>query len=349
MRLKTDTDDFNIYVARNVSGVQEAHRSHQSTWLYSPSLPWKAKTVRLNPFENSCVGVLNRNQYTITLHKFRVNYWQVAMTVIGIGLFLYAPSLCRNAFFHYTTGVGAGVFLSLVLLTFLLQRKLNLGRWVLACYSLSVYFLTSAMYNIKTYLIQYHVYVLGYLLVSALASFAFCYRMGPVENPRTINLIQWTMQLVALILIYLSSYHQVASFSLVMAILVWSSVPDKWKTQVQVQYHRKFVKPKVRLLSEQEYLDQSRVETEKALRELRDYCQSPKCNSWKHISTLSSPTRFAEFVQGSSHLTQDEVLGYSQVDDWDGEGGSGADEVGDDHLHNAAQLTDDDSSDEVSE
>ena len=105
------------------------------------------------------------------------------------------------------------------------------------------------------------------------SSFAFCYRMGPVENPRTINLIQWTMQLVALILIYLSSYHQVASFSLVMAILVWSSVPDKWKTQVQVQYHRKFVKPKVRLLSEQEYLDQSRVETEKALRELRDYCQ----------------------------------------------------------------------------
>ena len=80
-----------------------------------------------------------------------------------------------------------------------------------------------------------------------------------------------------------------------------------------------------------------------------DFCQSPKCNSWKHISTLSSPTRFAEFVQGSSHLTQDEVLGYSQVDDWDGEGGSGADEVGDDHLHNAAQLTDDDSSDEVSE
>ena len=103
----------------------------------------------------------------------RPDHWQVAMTVIGIGLFLYAPSLCRNAFFHYTTGVGAGVFLSLVLLTFLLQRKLNLGRWVLACYSLSVYFLTSAMYNIKTYLIQYHVYVLGYLLVSALARYGW--------------------------------------------------------------------------------------------------------------------------------------------------------------------------------
>ena len=74
------------------------------------------------------------------------------------------------------------------------------------------------------------------------------------------------MQLFALVLIYLSSYHQVASLTLAMAILIWSSIPDKLKTQVQVQYHRKFVKPKVKLLSEQEYLDQSRVETEKALK-----------------------------------------------------------------------------------
>ena len=108
--------------------------------------------------------------------------------MIGIGLFLYAPSLCRNAFFHYTTGVGAGVFLSLVLLTFLLQRKLNLGKWVLACYSLSVYFLTSAMYNIKTYLIQYHVYVLGYLLVSALA------RYGMVIKDSLVSVLNFSIE-----------------------------------------------------------------------------------------------------------------------------------------------------------
>ena len=52
------------------------------------------------------------------------------------------------------------------------------------------------------------------------------------------------------------------------------------------------------LLSEDEYLDQSRVETEKALRNLRDYCQSPKCSPWRLTSRLDSPTRFAEFVQG---------------------------------------------------
>ena len=216
---------------------------------------------------------------------------QVAMTVMGMLLFMYAPSLCRNVFFHYATGVGGGVLLSIVLVSFLIQRKFNLGKWILACYSLSIYFLTTLVYNIKVYVMEYQVYVLGYLVTSALVSFAVCYRMGPVDNPRTLNLIQWSMQLVALVLIYVSSYHQVASLSLAIAVLAWASVPAKWKTQVQVQYHRKFVKPKLKLLSEQEYLDQSRVETERALKELRDYCQSPKCDAWKHITSLRSPGR----------------------------------------------------------
>ena len=78
MRLRTDGgDDFDVYVAENVSAVQEMHRSHQSTWFHSPTVPWKAKTVRLNPFQTSCVGVLNRHAYTLTLQRFHVNYWQV--------------------------------------------------------------------------------------------------------------------------------------------------------------------------------------------------------------------------------------------------------------------------------
>ena len=61
-------------------------------------------------------------------------------------------------------------------------------------------------------------------------------------------------------------------------------------------------------------MDQSWVETEKALDDLRNYCQSPKCAAWKVASRLQSPTRFAEFVQGSPHVTEDEVMSYSHVD-----------------------------------
>jgi len=363
MRLKIDGDSYNVYMAENVSMVQTMHREHSSTWFYS-SLPWKSKTMRLNPFETTCVGVLSREEYTLSLQKFRVNYWQVVMTLAGVALFVYAPSLCRNVFFHYTTGVAAGVFLSLVVVSFLIQRKFNLGKWALACYSLSVYFLTTIWYNLKQYLIENHIYVLGYLVTSALVSFAVCYRMGPVSNPRTINLIQWTMQLAALILIYLSSYHQVASLSLAICILTWSLIPNTFKTQVQVQYHKTFVKPKIRLLSEAEYMDQSRVETAKALDELRDFClNSPNANAWKHITSLKSPTRFAEFVQGDSHVTQAEVIEYSGVSDFEqdlersflvdggqlpmGGDGGGAAGSSSNTTGNQPQLTDDDSSDDT--
>ena len=67
---------------------------------------------------------------------------------------------------------------------------------------------------------------------------------------------------------------------------------------MQVEYQLKIRKPKPKLLSEQEYLDQTQESTRKALKELREFCKSPKCDPWKVTSRLASPTRFAEFVAG---------------------------------------------------
>ncbi len=47
-----------------------------------------------------------------------------------------------------------------------------------------------------------------------------------------------------------------------------------------------------RLLTELEYEYEARVETEKALRELREHCRSPNANAWRITSRLSSPQRF---------------------------------------------------------
>ena len=49
--------------------------------------------------------------------------------------------------------------------------------WMVGMYSLSLYFLTSLWYNLKVYLVEHHTYVLGYLIVTGLTSFAVCYRM----------------------------------------------------------------------------------------------------------------------------------------------------------------------------
>merc|ERR1712179_428837 len=106
-------------------------------------------------------------------------------------------------------------------------------------------------------------------------------------------------------------------------ILFWALIPQKIKSKairllssLNILNHNRTIRPprQIHLLSEEEYLSQSRIETEKALESLREFCQSPKCNSWKITSRLESPSRFAEFVQGSNHITENEVLEYSQVD-----------------------------------
>ena len=56
---------------------------------------------------------------------------------------------------------------------------------------------------------RYYHWVIAYVLGAGIVSFAVIYRLGPPSNPRTLNLIQWAMQLAGLATIVLSSYYQV--------------------------------------------------------------------------------------------------------------------------------------------
>lgn len=45
------------------------------------------------------------------------------------------------------------------------------------------------------------------------------------------------------------------------------------------------------MLTEDEYVEQTRIETERGLKELREFSKSPNCNAWKTISRLKDPLR----------------------------------------------------------
>ena len=62
-------------------------------------------------------------------------------------------------------------------------------------------------------LIQDHFhYVLCYLVVVALISFAVCYYKGPVSDTRSLNLIKWTLQAVAVMTVFLSMQVRLAEY-----------------------------------------------------------------------------------------------------------------------------------------
>eukprot|EP00096_Caligus_rogercresseyi_P013501 TRINITY_DN6134_c0_g1_i1.p1 TRINITY_DN6134_c0_g1~~TRINITY_DN6134_c0_g1_i1.p1 ORF type:complete len:418 (+),score=144.00 TRINITY_DN6134_c0_g1_i1:282-1535(+) len=303
--------EYSIYYGDNATAVLESISLSKASWFYT-NLPWKSKDFKVHPFRASCLGVLTDEPFSMLLRFYRINYWQVCMTALGIAGFLWASNLSRNAFFHYATTVTVGVLFSFLALTYFFQRRLRLGwsSWILALYSISLYFLTSIISQAQAYIIQHHLLVISYVAVTAILSAGMTYRFGPVSNPRTLNLIQWALQGLSLGLIYLSSYYQSLSFSLCLILMASRFFSLSWLTS---QYRRRFYKPNLRLLSESEYMDQSRIETEKALQELRDYCNSPNCKPWKTMRVLASPSRFAEFMDGGSHLSPDEIIDYSHA------------------------------------
>ncbi|WAR04239.1 NEMP1-like protein [Mya arenaria] len=160
-------------------------------------------------------------------------------------------------------------------------------------------------------------YIVGYILLSGLISFALVYRYGPVENERTMSLIQWFLQGVGLALVYNSTQLTEVSCALVIILLAVYNFPTVVFTNQRTKniWFRIFP-PKVKLLTEDEYVRQGNEATQAELAKLRDYCRSPDCQAWKVISRLKNPHRFAEFVEGNSwHVNDEELLEYDSGPD----------------------------------
>jgi len=337
-KLDITSQDYQVYIGPNVTVVSYLHDQSESAWFYS-QLPWKTKEFKFSPFQDTCIGVKTSHNYKMLIQMKSINYIMLIITVIGVVTFFMAKRLCRNQFFHFATGISAGILLSVLVLTYLLQRKLRVQwfSWITLLYSLSLYFITSTWYNIKDYMSDaYFHWIVGYILCSGLLSFAIIYRLGPPSNSRTVNLIQWTMQGVSLICVVMSSYHQVASLSFALLLLTWSTVPRKVKYSAATQFRKTFFRPKVKLLTEEEYIAQRNENTRKAMEELRLFCRSPESKPWQTVTKLTSPKRFAEFIEGSPHITETEIMEYSH---WDS--------VETDDEDSRSNLTDDGEDDEL--
>ena len=157
-----------------------------------------------------------------------INSLLVFLFVTGLTLFLLAPFLSRSTTVHYTAWITFGIFFSLVCLTYLLQKRFRQSffSWVFIAYSLSFYLMSNTLYSLNTMLSTTSLpWVLGYCLVTGLISWAALYRLGPPSHPRTLSLIQWTLQGLSLILMAMSSYNTRAAITIASSFLLFYMVP----------------------------------------------------------------------------------------------------------------------------
>ncbi|XP_067553136.1 nuclear envelope integral membrane protein 1 isoform X1 [Pseudorca crassidens] len=257
-------------------------------------------------------------KYSVTVTR-RFDPKLFLIFLLGLILFFCGDLLSRSQIFYYSTGMSVGIVTSLLIIIFMLSKfmpkKSPIYIILVGGWSFSLYLIQLVFKNLQEIWRCYWQYLLSYVLAVGFMSFAVCYKYGPLENERSINLLTWTLQLMGLCFMYSSIQIPHIALAIIITALCTKSVeyPIHW---LYITYRKmcnateKTVPP--RLLTEEEYRIQGEVETRKALEKLREYCNSPDCPAWKTVSRIQSPKRFADFVEGSFHLTLNEVSVHEQ-------------------------------------
>ncbi|EZA53234.1 hypothetical protein DMN91_004851 [Ooceraea biroi] len=312
MHLNINSDSFVLYDGKSPREILQKHDENEGSWSYSLFDTGRHKQLKVDPFENRCIGVyvdsVKESGYIMTLSETRINVWRLTMMIMGIIIFSAARILSQNSLFYYVCGIAFGVSLSIIILIYMAGKLVPRGKvmYLLFAASMSVYLAQALWENAQLIAVQYREWVMWYILVTSLISFVICYRFGPVTNARTKKIIQWFLQLVGLLLIYNSSHFREASLSCCIVLVFLYNLPKAMINRSR-QYWRNVFPEKRKLLDEDEYRQEGIRETKKALKELQKYCASPECNSWKTVLRLKDPIRFAKFMEGESHLSEDEV------------------------------------------
>lgn len=160
------------------------------------------------------------------------------------------------------------------------------GGWALLWY-----FMQMAWDNVRALAVQYQIYVAYYVAAMGLISFVVCYRIGPPTNPRSIDIVQWTLQLIAVALIFMCSQDPEVPVAIVVAVVAFYYFPRTWFGWVAAWWRRRFP-PALRLLTVDEYEAQARATTRRELDKMMQFCSSPEAKPWRTVSRLKDPKRY---------------------------------------------------------
>ncbi|EFO17162.2 hypothetical protein LOAG_11339 [Loa loa] len=312
----TNEHAYQLYQGENCSEVLEHYHDDQRFW----GLVRRVKLLHykhLSPFSKSVIGVSTRHPYEIRIRVWKINYIRLAVFIGSIALFLMSYSLVKNAIFYYTSGCTIGILASLLIVGFVVYR-LTPRSWLgiplmFTGWSVSLFFIYTLWKNLASLILLYQKFVAAYFATVILISLAVCYRYGPPTDVRSHNLAQWTLQLIALLLIYSSCQITDIAIGVIVLLLLWS-ISKNWLINLASRFMSVFkmvwlfLFPQCqRLLTMEEYRQQGEEETRKALEGLRQFCRSPEADVWKITSSVSDPKRLASFVDGiCDHVKEDE-------------------------------------------
>ena len=142
-------------------------------------------------------------------------------------LVLQFKEACSRVMPLFTVTVSGGI---LVLWTqifiFVLQSLKKIGYlMVLSSCCASLYFWQLLATSLSTTIFSYWKWILGYVALTGFISFGVCYKYGPITDTKSLNILQWMIQAICLLLIFQGTQLPQVSAAIIIVILTLYNLP----------------------------------------------------------------------------------------------------------------------------
>ncbi|CDW58612.1 DUF2215 domain containing protein [Trichuris trichiura] len=289
---------YTMMFGDNLTKLREELKNKNS-WLWFLRSPDLFKRTTLDPFTNSYIAIHSSANYYISLHINEFDLFMFGSTIFGLALYFMANKLSQITATYYACGAVSAVLGSVVVLFIIIGRMMPRRPLSVAFYwcGWGVFFFLWSY--IKSIIFAYRKWIVYYVVFVSLAAFSWIYRWGTPIHFRTKQIFEYAMRIVGAILVYLNCQIRELSISVLVGIVVAEFTPiDGF-----LNWWDRLYPPRVKLLTKEEFEMQGKLQTSKALEELRSFCNSPEFSRWSVLSRLSDPHQFAMFMDGADHLS----------------------------------------------
>lgn len=124
IRVHIENDDFVQYEGQTAEIVNEQYENQRSIFSFNVLNTKKNRLIKLDPFNQTCVGIETAHNYTIELNLIRIDFWKVILLCIATFVFISATKLSQTPLFYYLTGICLGIFASVLIIVYMTSKLL---------------------------------------------------------------------------------------------------------------------------------------------------------------------------------------------------------------------------------
>lgn len=122
LHLNIDNNDFVQYEGATPDIVETDYENQRSIFSFNIFNTNKKRMIKLNPFNQTCIGIVTAHPYSIELKLLNFDILKVALFAIGLLLFLSSKRLSETPLFYYICGILLGIFASFLILVYLISK-----------------------------------------------------------------------------------------------------------------------------------------------------------------------------------------------------------------------------------